>query len=123
MEYNKDLVKVKHCDCGYTVFCDLDENKKECVCGNLLDMENDIEAIMSFENFEDLYYDKNIIIEKDNNIMDTIVYLWNEFLELEQTHPDDLKDFREGIHILQNVMGMRELRRLMPHKYRTIKNK
>lgn len=117
MGYEKDLVKVKHCDCGYTVFCNLDETKTECVCGKVLEMEDEIDATMTFEIYEDWYNDKNIIIERDNDIMDAICYIWNEFSQLEQTHSDDLKDFHEGIHILQKVMGMRELRRLMPHKY------
>lgn len=112
-----NLVKIKHCICGYTAFCEVNETKKECVCGKILDMSDEFDATMSFEIYEELYHEDNLIIERDNDVTRSIVYLWNEFVELNQTHPDDIKDFCKAIHDLQRVMGMRELRRLMPHKY------
>lgn len=112
-----ELVKIKHCTCGYTVFCEENETEKECVCGKILDMSYEFDATMSFEMYEEWYHEGNFIIERDNDVMRSIVSLWNEFIELKQTHPDDIKDFCKAIHDLQRVMGMRELRRLMPHKY------
>lgn len=111
------LVKIKHCECGYTVCCELNESEVECVCGNTLDMYDEFDAIMSFEMYEEWYYENNIVIERDNDIMNSIANLWDEFTQLKQTHPSDIEDFNKAIHDLQKVMGMRELRRLMPHKY------
>lgn len=56
-------------------------------------------------------------MEDEKFISDCLVDIWNKFINLEQTHPDDIEDFRRSIHNLQKVIGMRELRRLMPEKY------
>lgn len=112
-----DLVKIKHCSCGYTVFCELDESEVECVCGKTLNMDCEFDETMSFEIYEERYHDNNSIIENDNYIMGCIVHIWDKFIQLKQTHPSDIEDFNGAIHDLQKVMGMRELRRLMPNKY------
>lgn len=59
--------------------------------------------------------DREMQLEK--SISDCLVEAWNTFISLEQTHPSDIDDFNKGIHDLQKVIGMRELRRLMPEKY------
>lgn len=59
--------------------------------------------------------DKELEIEE--SISNMLVEVWNKFLLLKPTHDCDIDDFRNGIHELQKVMGMRELRRLMPEKY------
>lgn len=56
-------------------------------------------------------------IELEKFISESLVEVWNTFISLEQTHPSDIEDFNRAIHDLQKVMGMRELRRLMPNKY------
>lgn len=114
-----DLVKVKECMCGYVAFCDISDFDTKCICGKFLDMYNEYDATMTFEVYKQFYEKNNSIIEKDNNIMKSIVDLWNQFTELEQTHPNDKEDFCKAIHDLQSIMGMRELRRLMPEKYPT----
>lgn len=108
----KDLVKIKQCNCGYTVFCDLSESTKECICGKVLNMKDDIALIMDFKSYEGLYYTKNTIIEKDKAIMNEICLLWDSFLSIEQTNPTDLKEFKEGINILKKVMDKRLSSRL-----------
>lgn len=57
------------------------------------------------------------IIEREEFISNCLVSAWNEFVSLEQSHPSDIADFNRGIHDLQKIIGMRELRRLMPEKY------
>lgn len=60
---------------------------------------------------------ENRVLEDERFISEYLVSAWNKFVSLEQTHPCDIEDFKRGIHDLQKVMGMRELRRLMPEKY------
>ncbi len=49
--------------------------------------------------------------------MDLLVEVWNEFVKLEQTHPDHLREFRDGIHKCQNVLMWKELQEIKPEKY------
>ncbi|MEG1597340.1 MAG: hypothetical protein RR359_03600 [Bacilli bacterium] len=60
-------------------------------------------------------------VKKEEKISDMLVECYNLFIELDQTHPSDIDDFVNGIHGLQKIMGMRELRRLKPNKYPTKK--
>lgn len=53
----------------------------------------------------------------ENEIHECIRKMLGLFDTLEQTHPSDTNDFRQGIHELQKVIGMRRLRRLMPEVY------
>lgn len=66
-----------------------------------------------------MQYEKNadIVIEKeiDNKLVD----VWNLYLELEETHPNDKQEFLSSIHNLQRIIGMRKLRRLLPNEYPT----
>lgn len=55
----------------------------------------------------------------EEEISNLLVETWNKFLQLKPSHPSDMEDFNKGIHDLQKVIGMRELRRLMPEKYPT----
>lgn len=68
--------------------------------------------------FNDLCEDcQNKELEIEESISNMLVEVWNKFLLLKPTHDCDIDDFCNGIHELQKVMGMRELRRLMPEKY------
>lgn len=61
--------------------------------------------------------DKNTrggLIPQELEISEHLVEAWNMFTKLEQTHPSDIEDFQKAIHILQNVLGMRAMRRLYP---------
>lgn len=61
------------------------------------------------------------ILESEDFISDCLIAAWNEFISLPQTHPSDIEDFNKGIHDLQKILGMKELRRLIPEKYPTKK--
>lgn len=60
---------------------------------------------------------ENKVLEDEKFISDCLVDIWNKFVNLKQTHPSDIEDFKRGVHELEKVIGMRELRRLMPEKY------
>lgn len=55
----------------------------------------------------------------ENQINDHLVQAWNLFISSKQTHPSDVKDFNNGIHLCQYIMGMRLLRRDYPEIYPT----
>jgi hypothetical protein len=62
---------------------------------------------------------KKVLIQ-EKVLLDKIVELHNAFLKLEATHPVDLYDWVNGIHILQRVIGLRILRRDYPAVFKTI---
>lgn len=39
------------------------------------------------------------------------------FMELEQQHPDDLRDFINGVHIMQGLIMQRVCRRSEPYEF------
>lgn len=53
-------------------------------------------------------------------ISDLLVRVWNTFLELDPQHPDELNDFKNGIHQLQYVLMARGARRSNPEIYSRI---
>ena len=46
---------------------------------------------------------------------------WNEFCKLEIQHPDEVNDFKNGIHKCQYVLGMRFAREYKPNIFPTYK--
>jgi len=47
--------------------------------------------------------DEKQVMEIVNDLADT----WNKFIKLEKQHPDELRDFTDGIHKCQGIIGMR----------------
>lgn len=47
------------------------------------------------------------VTDKEKEVMEITVKLWNEFMQLEEFHPDDINDFRFHLHSLQNIILMR----------------
>jgi hypothetical protein len=70
---------------------------------------------------EELFSDNDPLSIKENHIMNHLVYAYNDFSSLEQTHPDDIKDFVFHIHALQRILGQRILRRDYPNIFPTHK--
>lgn len=62
---------------------------------------------------------KEPYIDTEKEIMNSLVNAVNLFSKLKQTHPSDRKDFVDGIHICQKVLGMRILRRDYPENFPT----
>ncbi len=44
-------------------------------------------------------------------ISEHLVEAWNGFCKLDKQHPNENTDFMNGIHQLQNILGMRIVRR------------
>jgi protein-arginine kinase activator protein McsA len=57
-------------------------------------------------------------MEKEKKILDYLTGAYNEFIKLERQHPDELRDFVDGIHKCQYLIGMRFARK---HGYFPIK--
>jgi hypothetical protein len=55
----------------------------------------------------------------EQEIMDLLVAAHNKFSTLETTHPDETREWFDGVHALQDVIGRRILRRLFPATYPT----
>ena len=51
---------------------------------------------------------------QEEAVMNALIRAWNQFLELEQSHPDDLVDFKDAIHEAQRILAMRVVRRDHP---------
>jgi hypothetical protein len=51
---------------------------------------------------------------EEKEIMNLITQAHNRFVQLESTHPSEIKDWVNGLHSLQGVLGNRVLRRDYP---------
>lgn len=56
----------------------------------------------------------------NDEVLDCLRNAWNKFVALEQSHPDDIPDFRRAIHECQRIMATRQMRRLYPHTWPTM---
>lgn len=57
----------------------------------------------------------------EKKVMNLITDAHNEFVKLSSTHPDEMREWVDGIHALQNVLGWRVLRRDYPNDFYTEK--
>ncbi len=55
---------------------------------------------------------------QEREIMNLIVKAHNLFIKEPTTHPDEMRQWVDGIHALQNVLGWRILRRDYPNEFR-----
>ncbi len=60
--------------------------------------------------------------EKELEILGKLEDAHNLYVELEQTHPSDIKDWANSIHDLQKLIAIRTTRRDYPSIFKTIKN-
>jgi len=60
---------------------------------------------------------KDGLTTREGIVMDHLVDAWNEFMNLERQHPDEVDDFRNGLHRCQYALTMRILRRDYPEGY------
>ena len=56
--------------------------------------------------------------EDEKVIMDLIVKAHNIFIQLEPSHPDDLREWVDGVHKCQNVLMNRVVCRDYPHIFK-----
>lgn len=56
---------------------------------------------------------------KEQEVLDALVTSFNKFSKLARQHPDEIRDFTDGIHILQNILTVRIARREYPKGWPT----
>ena len=54
------------------------------------------------------------LTNKEKLVLDYLKKAWEEFLKLDRQHPDEARDFDDGIHRCQYLMGMRIARKYHP---------
>lgn len=58
----------------------------------------------------------------EQSVMDKLMDAYREFLKLDRERPDELRDFVDGIHRCQDILGIRVLRRSVPTGWPTYQN-
>ena len=66
---------------------------------------------------------KDGLLDQERLVTNNLVTAWNEFLKLPQTHTSENEDFNRGIHLCQQTILMRILRRDYPDFYPTYEGK
>ena len=51
---------------------------------------------------------------QEKKVLDLLVDAWNEFIKLNEEHPDEQEDFKDGIHKCQYIIAMRIAREHEP---------
>lgn len=54
---------------------------------------------------------------REKLVMNYLVEAWNAYVKLPQQHPDDIEEFRHGLHRLQHLMAVRHVRRADPENW------
>lgn len=54
---------------------------------------------------------------EEAKIIDLLSKAHNEYVKLNPTHPDDIKDWKDALHKLQDIVGRRLLRKAYPKTY------
>lgn len=80
--------------------------------------ENDYQKLISKESEEESKVSvKNGLDKLENDVSTALVSAWESYIKLEQSHPEDMHEFLNGIHICQKTLYMRILRRDYPQGY------
>lgn len=53
-------------------------------------------------------------MEQEEKVLKMLADCWNEFVKLDNQHPDEQRDFADGIHKCQYILGMRFARDSRP---------
>ena len=59
------------------------------------------------------------LTKTEQKTMDALVVAVNEFSSLDRQHPDELRDFVDSIHRLQDILAVRIARRKYPNGWPT----
>jgi hypothetical protein len=54
---------------------------------------------------------RQLLTDEEGDVVNALAQAWNRFVELPVEHPDDLSEFRSGIHRLQEKVLARPARR------------
>lgn len=87
--------------------------------------ETDVQTIISLEMEIRYYRDKikhmeTLIdktgseMEQEEKVLKLLAECWNEFLKLDTQHPDEMRDYCNGIHRCQDIIGLRFARESRP---------
>lgn len=60
---------------------------------------------------------KEPFLDEEKEIMELLVDAYNKFIKLKQTHPTHNREFMDGIHKCQDILGHRILQREYPNYY------
>lgn len=60
-------------------------------------------------------------MDDEQVVMDKLIECYKSFIDLDHEHPDEMRDFVDGVHRIQDVLGMRVLRRVYPNGWPTYK--
>ena len=66
---------------------------------------------------------KTGLTEHEQCCMDALVLAFHEFSSADRQHPDELRDFTDGIHRLQDILAVRIARREYPKGWPTYPDK
>ena len=58
-----------------------------------------------------------LVTKEEFLVLEKISAAYKSFCELEQQHPDDIRDFVNGVHIMQGLIMQRVCRRVDPKKF------
>ncbi len=58
--------------------------------------------------------------KQEKEIMDLLVEAHNKFVKMKKTHPNEITDWINSIHRLQDLLGARVLRRDYPNEFYSI---
>jgi len=85
----------------------------------------DVQTIVSLEKEVGYYRNKikqmegiidktGLNMEQEEKVLKLLVECWNEFIKLDSQHPDEMRDFCNGVHRCQDIIGMRFARNSRP---------
>ena len=90
-----------------SVFIELSETTEDIVDGNNL-------VTGKARGLEVITEEKRPFTNEEQYIMDLLVKAHNRFALQEQTHPDDMREWVDGLHEMQSVLMQRVVRRDYP---------
>jgi len=61
--------------------------------------------------------------KEEREVSNKLFDCYSAFLDLDREHPEEMKEFGYAIHLIQDVIGTRVLRRVYPKGYPTYKIK
>lgn len=54
------------------------------------------------------------LTDAEGEVMNSLIIAFNKFCNLERQHPDEIRDFTDGIHKCQDLLAVRIARREYP---------
>jgi len=61
------------------------------------------------------------LMPKEQEVMDKLMECYKAIIKLDKEHPDEMRDFVDGIHKIQDVLAVRIVRRMYPKGWPTYK--